>query len=163
MAAGSLFDTNLDPFSTTSGLGTLDDLPALQPVGYQPTMGRSRAASRGVPTKYIACGVATVVCALLSMLIELYQGLLAAQKASTSADPAESLAAGFVAVCIGLAFCIAIVQLIGGIAMIRGRGLILARAASVLNLMPCICINFPIGIWGTVLTFSSEAQRDFTA
>ncbi len=161
VATGSLFDTNLDPFATTSGLGTLDDLPALQPVGYQPKMGRSRAASRGVPTKYIACGVATVVCALLSMVVELYQGLQAAQKASTSPDPAESLAAAFVAVCIGVAFCIAIVQLIGGVAMIRGRGLIIARTASVLNLMPCICINFPIGIWGTVLTFSSEAQQDF--
>jgi DNA-directed RNA polymerase subunit M/transcription elongation factor TFIIS len=160
-------DRIVDIFDSTPGSETvssgLEDLPPMDPIpfgmGHQHSMPRYRKSNGG--TKYIVCGILTILCAVLSMAMEIYQLIVAVLLALTSAVRAESFAAGFVAIFIGLALIISIVQVVGGIAMIRRKGLALARTAAIINCLPCICINWPIGIWGAIITFGASAKNDF--
>lgn len=57
---------------------------------------------------------------------------------------------------------LALVQLFGGIALAMRKNLPLARTGAVLCAIPCTGLFcFPIGIWGAILLFSGNPNRDF--
>lgn len=60
---------------------------------------------------------------------------------------------------------VAMVYFLGGLAMIRRRGLTMARLAAIVACIPCFnaVILMPIGIWACILTFGHNAKADFNA
>lgn len=61
---------------------------------------------------------------------------------------------------VGLA--LSLCMLIGGINMLRQKGVNSARAAAVVAAIPCFgCFVFPLGIWACVTLFSKQAEADF--
>ena len=110
-----------------------------------------------VPGIFIASwGTLTLALALLRLLpvailiVKLGTGHLGTQ------ELAEAIG-GFV---IGTA--ISISMLIGGINMIRQKGLGTARTGAILAAIPCFgCFVFPFGIWASVVLFSAPAKSDF--
>jgi len=62
-----------------------------------------------------------------------------------------------------LVVLLAVLEIIGGVAMVRQRGLTLARTAAIIGCLPCVCLvlNIPFGIWACVVCFSADASRDF--
>ncbi len=63
-----------------------------------------------------------------------------------------------------LGLVLVIVKLFGGIAMVRRAGLASAKTGAILSCLPCLCciVNVPIGIWACILTFSNDAERQFS-
>ncbi len=58
----------------------------------------------------------------------------------------------------------AILQIAGGVALIRRAGLSTARTGAIASCLPCIwClgVNLPFGIWATIVCFSGTVKRDF--
>lgn len=62
-----------------------------------------------------------------------------------------------------ISFPIGLIYLFGGLAMIRRRGLTMARTTAVVACIPCFnaIILTPIGIWACILVFGRSAERDF--
>lgn len=60
---------------------------------------------------------------------------------------------------------LAAVYFLGGVALIRRRGLTMARCAAIAACIPCLnaLVLTPIGIWACFLAFGHNARRDFEA
>lgn len=60
---------------------------------------------------------------------------------------------------------LAAVYFLGGVALIRRRGLTMARWAAIAACIPCLnaLVLTPIGIWACFLAFGRNARRDFDA
>lgn len=60
---------------------------------------------------------------------------------------------------------VGVVYFLGGVAMIRRRGLTMARVAAIAACIPCLnaLVLTPIGIWACMLAFGRNAREDFDA
>ena len=58
---------------------------------------------------------------------------------------------------------LSLLQLAGGISLARRSGLSMARTGAIICCLPCICLvlNIPFGIWGCILVFGKDADREF--
>ncbi len=128
------------------------------------TMSSGRRRSNDDGRQFMLAGIFVSLCALTAIALELTyisfgSFLLAAAKGMPSAQQ------NAITVQVFLAFCcliLSVLQIIGGIALARRRGLGLARTAAVICCLPCLCVlNMPFGIWGCILTFGEKAEREF--
>ena len=108
----------------------------------------------------IIMGVLALLSLLASVIIRIPSMLDAGQRMG------EAEWAGFLVGFSGASLMIltlCIFEIVGGIAMVRRRGLGLARTAAIIACLPCVCLvlNIPFGIWACVICFSSAARRDF--
>ncbi len=161
-----------DPLSSLpspeAGWTDLGDLGGL-PMAYAPPT--QRAVRRGsLPSGrdrvvYILPGIFFLIVSVLAILASLIQGViysLAIAFATEKNPEVIPYIVGYLVGCI-LVLSLGILEFAAGIALIRQRGLGLAKAASIVCCIPCTCFFFalPIGIWGCILLFSQKATRDF--
>ncbi len=163
-----------DPWANLSPLGSAPaPMPQASPFGdtmYPPPMPMSSmTSSRGrrrssVGSQFIACGIFTALFASIAVVIEiiyivLYTMILVA---APNRDPAAST---YFALTLLMWICLlllSIAQLVGGIALARRSGIQSARTGAIICCLPCFCLfNIPIGIWGCILVFGNDAEREF--
>lgn len=119
--------------------------------------GRRSGDKRGL---YITCGVFISICAFLGMAMEIfYIAMATILLMRPNVDRLSSSVQIFV---LSVMFVLSLLQLVGGISLARRSGLLMARTGAILCCLPCIClINIPFGVWGCILAFGKDAERDF--
>ena len=126
-----------------------------------PPSGRRRGND---PTQHIVCGIFISLFAMIAVAIEIYEIVIYAIifVAAGSSNPVAATVAGWIiAVCL-LLLILSVLQLIGGISLARRTGINLARTGVVICCLPCFClVNIAFGIWGCLLVFGNNAERDF--
>ena len=167
-----------DPWSDLGSIGGAPaPMPQANPFGdtlYPPpstmtplpmsnfSSGRSRGRDDG--GQFVLAGIFVSLCALIAIGLEIaYIGfgsfLLSAAK---NLDPTQRNVVTFQ---VFFSFCclvLSVLQIIGGIALARRRGLGLARLAAIICCLPCLCVlNMPFGVWACILTFGENAKREF--
>ncbi|MDX1925620.1 MAG: hypothetical protein SFV81_03830 [Pirellulaceae bacterium] len=151
------------PMQQTSPFGdTLYPPPtAMSSMSPLPPSGRRRGND---PTQHIVCGIFISLFALIAVAIEIYEIVIYTIifVAAGSSNPVATTVSGWIiAVCVFL-LILSILQLIGGISLARRTGINLARTGVVICCLPCFClINIAFGIWGCLLVFGNNAERDF--
>ncbi len=154
--------------SPEAGWTDLGDLGGL-PMAYAPPT--QRAVRRGsLPSGrdrvvYILPGIFFLIVSVLAILASLIQGVIYSLAIAVATEKNPEVIPYIVGYLVGsvLVLSLGILEFAAGIALIRQRGLGLAKAASIVCCIPCTCFFFalPIGIWGCILLFSQKATRDF--
>ncbi|MEZ6133780.1 MAG: hypothetical protein R3C53_02605 [Pirellulaceae bacterium] len=126
-----------------------------------------RRSNRRSPVIYILPGVFVTILGigvLLLIAFQTYNVVRQWQDLQNLPPEAKAIALLLVFGGISLGALQGFLQLFGGIAMIRRAGLSAARAGAIACCFPCLyCLglNFPFGIWATVVCFSGSVKRDF--
>jgi hypothetical protein len=160
-----------DPWANLSPLGPAPaSMPQSNPFGdtmYPPpspmtpmTSGVMRR-SGGNGGQYITCGVFIAICALLGIAVEIFY-IVAGTIAMMRPNVEQAIVAGQIFAA-SLMFVLSLIQLVGGISLARRSGLYMARTGAIICCLPCICVilNIPFGIWGCILAFGRDAEREF--
>jgi hypothetical protein len=137
--------------------------------GFLPYKGQGSPANSGGTDKYFIPGILICAFAVIEALSVCVLGLLQSiQSVPAMENQGESLASTQQAIAVVLAISavamvVLIIKFFGGLAMARRSSLAMARTSAILSCLPCFCMfaSLPVGIWGIVLTFSSQARRDF--
>lgn len=168
-----------DPWNDLGAFGGAPlDAPQSNPFGdtlYPPPMpmmpmpgSRRSSSSNDNSWMYVVAGIFISLSALVSLAFEGFEILMSVMgfAAAKYVDKIQTSTAFWQVLIASLMFLPSLFQLIGGIALARRRGLIMARIAAVICCLPlpcvCIVVNVPFGIWGCVLTFSRDAHREFS-
>jgi DNA-directed RNA polymerase subunit M/transcription elongation factor TFIIS len=127
-----------------------------------------RNSGRRSPVVYVIPGIFLLLCGFGTMAILIYQMYQLARQWNELQAMFNN--PGVLAFTIGAMFAIAVgllqavLQILGGIAMIRRVGLTSARVGAIFSCFPCLfCLGFnlPIGIWATVVCYTGRPDRDF--
>ena len=158
----------LDDFRTAWAGSGPDPLSLYVAAGAPQAVGgasqRSGARDRAV---YIFPGVFITILGVLEVVSGAYIIMAMLSSFAERGDPTTPGRQGFV---VGLflagamVFVLAIFQILGGIALARRRGLVLARVAAIITCLPCVfcfLLNVPFGIWGVIVCFTGSVKRDF--
>ena len=162
-----------DPWAGLTPLGSAPaQMPQSNPFGdtmYPPPMPTSsmsampgtRRRSSGDVGRHMTCGISIAICALLGIALEiLYIVIGTIAMMPPNVDRTQASIQIFIA---SLMFVLSLLQLVGGISLARRSGIYMARIGAIICLLPCVCLvlNIPFGIWGCILTFGGNAERDF--
>lgn len=166
-----------DPWADLTPLGPAPTpLTQSNPFGdtlYPPPMPMSSMTSsrkRGASDRsgqYIACGIFISLCALFGIAVELFYIFVFTVSMMRPNVPSRhniDLPMDQMQVLIfSCLLILSIVQLIGGIALALRKGRTMARTGAIICCLPCVCLflNIPFGVWGCVLTFGQNSDRDF--
>jgi hypothetical protein len=126
-----------------------------------PPSGRRRSND---PTQHIVCGIFISLFAMIAVAIEIYEIVIytIVFVAAGSSNPVAATVAGWIIAVSVFLLILSILQLIGGISLARRTGINLARTGVVICCLPCFClVNIAFGIWGCLLVFGNNAERDF--
>lgn len=162
-----------DPWANLAPLGAAP-VPMQQssPFGdtlYPPPMpmssmsyGRSRSGTDA--TQFIVCGIFIAIFAFFGIAFEIFEIVINTMVIVALGDK-DAVVSGLAisrTATFSVLLVVSIIQLVGGIALARRSGIGVARAGAIICCIPCVClINFPFGIWGCVLTFGKDANRNF--
>lgn len=135
----------------------------------QPTsFAAPRPSGRRAPAVYVVPGIFMLLVGLATLLLLIYQSVQLAQQwgqlQARFKDPAITAFVVGAIVAIAVGFLQALLQILGGIAMIRRAGLQSARVGAIFSCLPCIfCVglNLPIGIWATLVCYTGRPDKDF--
>jgi hypothetical protein len=131
-----------------------------------PTYPMTSSARRrgGDPTQHIVCGIFISLFALIAVVVEIFEIVIntVILIAAGRNNPLASGTAIWLVVFWVVLLIISILQLVGGIALARRIGINTARIGVVICCLPCFClINIAFGVWGCLLVFGNNAERDF--
>jgi hypothetical protein len=169
----------------------LPDGPPLNPLGVSPaswsaaplpsapnpyaSSARANVSGRTAPTKLAIPAVLIFLVSLVSIGLNLYQGLNAVnhpERALRFTQPrsvkqVEATKRGYViGAVIGAVISVIIngVVMAGAIQMIRLKGWDMAKAGAIVALIPCcsvLCANIPLGIWALLVLHQPDIRRQF--
>ncbi len=163
-----------DPWADLSPLGSAPaQMPQSNPFGdtfYPPPMPMSsmsapmsgaRRRSGGKSGQFITCGVFVAICAGIGIAIEMFY-IVVGTVAMMVPNVDHTVASIYIFVP-SVMFVLSLLQLVGGISLARRSGHNMARTGAIICCLPCICLilNIPFGIWGCILVFGRDAEREF--
>ncbi len=134
----------------------------MQPGGYRPP-GAAGGGASNRSTFYVINGVFIMIWGGLITLGGLIRVVGMALVLMNEKIPPNATG-GIILAIIGLlvSFLAGIIMVIGGISLIRQKGLSNAKSGAIIAAIPCFgCFVMPFGIWACILLFSPQAKQDF--
>ncbi len=136
--------------------------PPMPMTNYTMSSGSRRRSDSG--SQFLLAGIFVSLCAVVALGLELLQIVVGSITLSAGRIPNAQATVLTIQVAVAaFLMVLSLLQLAGGIAMARRRALSLARTGAIICCLPCVCLvlNIPFGIWAAILTFGSDAEREF--